>query len=251
MHRAGQHVCIKQSLICSSRQKHLVSKRLASQSPAALAEILGVSVASLTASPTPSEPSTPVPELTPSGDPARTAEETVSTSTLSVADYFRQKLREKALARHAASGASSELPENSLARVKEEVKVAVGGVSWEGSRVQFGDVDEKPDEKPDVKPTILELDTITETRPTTLEVDVKPTSQELQAGDVKPSKEERRAARAEKRRLKEEKRARKAARNDAAPVDSESVDPPVPTKSEKRKREIHENEPSIKREKSS
>lgn len=224
-----------------------MSKRLASQSPAALAEILGVSVASLTASPTPSESSTPVPELTPTGDPARTAEETVSTSTLSVADYFRQKLREKALARHAASGATSELPENSLARVKEEVKVAVGGVSWEGSRVQFGEVDEKPDEKPDVKPTILEL--ITETRPPTLEADVKPTSQELQAGDVKPSKEERRAARAEKRRLKEEKRARKAARNDH--VDSGLVDPSIPTKSEKRKREIHENEPSIKREKSS
>ena len=187
-----------------------------------------------------------MPELTSSGDPARTAEETVSTSTLSVADYFRQKLREKALARHAASGASSDLPENSLARVKEEVKVAVGGVSWEGSRVQFGEVDEKPD----IKPTALELSSAGDVKPSLLElVDVKPTSQELQAGDVKPSKEERRAARAEKRRLKEEKRARKAARNDH--VDSGLVDPSVPPKSEKRKREIHENEPSIKREKSS
>jgi Pin2-interacting protein X1 len=200
-----------------------------------------VSVASLTASPTPSESSTPVPELTPSGDPARTAEETVSTSTLSVADYFRQKLREKALARHAASGATSELPETSLARVKEEVKVAVGGVTWEGSRVQFGEVDEKPD----VKPTALEL--VGDIKPSLLELaavgDVKPTSRELEAGeDVKPSKEERRAARAEKRRLKDEKRARKAAlqtataKSDQPSITTDTTNPTA-TKKSKRKPE--------------
>lgn len=219
----------------------MVSKRLASQSPAALAEILGVSVASLTASPasTLSEPTTPVPEV--AGDPARTAEETTSTSTLSVADYFRQKLREKALARHAASGASNELPENSLARVKEEVKVEVGGVTWEGSRVTFGEgEDVKPDIKSEIKPDIKsEVDT---------KPDVKPTASELAAvTDVKPSKEE-------KRRLKEEKRARKAAiqsgeTGEEAAVKGELVEPSN-SKKDKRKREAGAEEPSAKRDKS-
>jgi Pin2-interacting protein X1 len=194
-----------------------------------LAEILGVPIASLTPTasptPTPSEPSTPIPETTESGDPARTAEETISTSTLSVADYFRQKLREKAIARHAASGVSSELPETSLARVKEEVKVAVGGVSWEGSRMTFGEgqIDEKEDIKPDIKPTLEQMAAADQ-------------------ADVKPSKEERRRAKEEKRRLKEEKKARKAAGSDTpvvkeeVVVKSETMDP-LPAKKEKRKRE--------------
>jgi Pin2-interacting protein X1 len=213
----------------------LVSKRLASQSPAALAEILGVSVASLTATPTSSEPSTPVPEVI--GDPARTAEETTSTSTLSVADYFRQKLREKALARHAASGASSELPENSLARVKEEVKVEVGGVTWEGSRVTFG---EGEDVKPDIKSEVDE------------KPDIKPTATELAAVTVvKPSKEERRRVKEEKRRLKEEKRARKAAKLGETEVKAETVgsgDMSL-SKKEKRKREADPDSNSSKRDK--
>lgn len=226
----------------------MVSKRLASQSPAALAEILGVSVASLTASPasTLSEPTTPVPEV--AGDPARTAEETTSTSTLSVADYFRQKLREKALARHAASGASNELPENSLARVKEEVKVEVGGVTWEGSRVTFGEgEDVKPDIKSEIKPDIKsEVD---------VKPDIKPTASELAAvTDLKLSKEERRRAKEEKRRLKEEKRARKTAMQsgetgEEAAVKGELVEP-LNSKKDKRKREAGAEEPSAKRDKS-
>jgi Pin2-interacting protein X1 len=239
---------VDQTLTCSSRQKHLVSKRLASQSPAALAEILGVSVASLTASPasTPSEPSTPAPEV--AGDPARTAEETTSTSTLSVADYFRQKLREKALARHAASGASAELPENSLARVKEEVKVEVGGVTWEGSRVTFGEgEDVKPDIKSEIKPDIkTEVD---------VKPDIKPTASELAAvTDVKLSKEERRRAKEEKRRLKEERRARKAAERGEETGEEAVVKTGVMessrSKKDKRKREAGAEEPSAKRDKS-
>jgi Pin2-interacting protein X1 len=210
----------------------LVSKRLASQSPAALAEILGVSVASLTATPTSSEPSTPVPEVI--GDPARTAEETTSTSTLSVADYFRQKLREKALARHAASGASSELPENSLARVKEEVKVEVGGVTWEGSRVTFG---EGEDVKPDIKSEVDE------------KPDIKPTATELAAVTVvKPSKEERRRVKEEKRRLKEEKRARKLGETEVKAETVGSGDMSL-SKKEKRKREADPDSNSSKRDK--
>jgi Pin2-interacting protein X1 len=223
----------------------LVSKRLASQSPAALAEILGVSVASLTASPasTPSEPSTPAPEV--AGDPARTAEETTSTSTLSVADYFRQKLREKALARHAASGASAELPENSLARVKDEVKVEVGGVTWEGSRVTFGEgEDVKPDIKSEIKPEIKnEVD---------VKPDIKPTASELAAvTDVKLSKEERRRVKEEKRRLKEERRARKAAARGetGGEVGKTELAESSSSKKDKRKREARAEEPSAKRDK--
>lgn len=179
-----------------------------------------MSVASLSPTPTPSEPSTPVAEVP--NDP-RTADDIVSTSTVSVADYFRQKLREKAMARHVANGTVSELPENSLARVKEEVKVDVGGVKWEGSRMTFGEgqaEDVKPDIKPDIKPTLAEL-----------------AAEEMD----KPSKEERRRAKEEKRRLKEEKRARKAAGPDSVVVKeevlvkTEPVDPKP--KKEKRKRD--------------
>jgi Pin2-interacting protein X1 len=202
-----------------------------------------VSVASLTPTPTPSELSTPVPEIP--NDP-RTAEETTSTSTVSVADYFRQKLREKAMARHVASGGSTELPEHSLARVKEEVKVDVGGVKWEGSRVTFGesqvDEDVKPDIKPDVKPTLAELAAV-----------------DTEAEDIKPSKEERRRAKEEKRKLKEEKRARKAAGQDTGSevvikeeilVKTEPIEPPK-AKQEKRKRESGAEGSKEKREKHS
>ena len=187
---------------------------MASQSPAALAEILGVSVASLSpaASPSPA----PQVEITETNevksgsstpDDQRTADETISTSTLSVSDYFRQKMREKMLARHAASGMSNaELPEGSLARVKEEVKVAVGGVEWEGSRVTFAEVKEedvKPDDKPDIKPTPSELKIASQP-------DIKPVLP-TETEDVKPvlSKEERRRQKEEKRLRKEAKRASK------------------------------------------
>lgn len=177
-----------------SRQKHLVSKRLASSSPAALAEILGVSVSSLpaTASPSPTPAvTTPEPQSCSSTpqDPERTAEETISTSTLSVADYFRHKLREKMLARQSASGSSTpagDLPEGSLSRVKEEVKVAVGGVEWEGSRMTF-EAKEELDVKPDTKPTL-------------------PLEAKVEDLDDKQAK---RLAKDARRREKEDKRARK------------------------------------------
>jgi Pin2-interacting protein X1 len=130
----------------SSRQRHLQSKRLASSSPAALAEILGVPISSLT-SPTQSAPATPVeatPEPVAQDDSGRTADEPVKTSNLSVTDYFRQKMREKMLARQAATSAHGEAapeePKYSLANVKEEKKVTIGGVGWEGSKMKFEEV---------------------------------------------------------------------------------------------------------------
>ena len=138
--------------MCRSRQRHLHAKRLASSSPAALAEILGVPISSLSSpSPAPSTqgPSRPIESTpTPPAEPQnketeRTAEETVATSTLSVAEYFRQKMREKMLARqdaNASMSSGSETPEGSLSRIKDDVKVAVGGVEWEGSKETFEEI---------------------------------------------------------------------------------------------------------------
>lgn len=238
--------------LCRSRQKHLHSKRLASQSPAALAEILGVSVASLspTASPSPAPVEITETTATASGsstpqDPTRTAEETISTSTLSVSDYFRQKLREKMLARQSASGSSTpagDLPEGSLARVKEEVKVAVGGVEWEGSRTTFAEVklEDAEDVKPDIKPKIEDLDdkalrrlakeerrrlkaakreTLEDIKPD-ISADTTPAPPAVEADETPAlSKEERKRQKEEKRRRKEEKRAQKESA-EAAPQET-------------------------------
>ncbi|WWD17651.1 hypothetical protein CI109_102092 [Kwoniella shandongensis] len=150
----------------ASRQKHLQAKRMASSSPAALAEILGVPLSSLT--PTPASPSplaspssTPQPESQPEASTSRgteserTADETVTKSTLSVSDYFRQKMREKMLARQAASGSGSavkleDLPESSLERMTESVKKPIGGSAWEGEKVKF---EENDDVKVEFNPT--------------------------------------------------------------------------------------------------
>jgi len=104
-----------------------------------------VPISSLPASPAASSPATPAessPEPTgASSDPnsERTAEEPVKTSTLSVTDYFRQKMKEKMLARQAAAGGAevASMPEGSLAVIKEEKKVDIGGVAWEGSKMEF------------------------------------------------------------------------------------------------------------------
>lgn len=230
---------------------------MASQSPAALAEILGVSVASLT--PTASPSPAPQVEITETdeiksgsstpNDP-RTADETISTSTLSVSDYFRQKMREKMLARQGASGVSNgDLPEGSLARVKEEVKVAVGGVEWEGSRVTFAEVKEEEDVKPvipvedvkpaveDIKPSLSTSDSDKSARRLAKEERKRQKEAErakaetVNQPDVKPvlpveSTEETESAslsKEERRKLKEEKRAKKEAKR--------------ASKSDKRKRE--------------
>ncbi|WVR06083.1 hypothetical protein IAU60_003111 [Kwoniella sp. DSM 27419] len=137
----------------ASRQRHLNAKRMASQSPAALAEILGVPLSSLPSSPSPaaSPAATPVPEAQPEASSSsgtsnaneRNSDETVKTATLSVSDYFRQKMREKMLARQTAAAARGEtvkvddLPSSSLERMAESVKKPIGGTSWEGTKTQF------------------------------------------------------------------------------------------------------------------
>lgn len=122
------------ALTTSSRQRHLQSKRLASQSAAAMAEILGIPVSQIptpsvsgSASPAPTEVIVKTEE---DGEPKRDAEKLVSTSTMSVSDYFRQKLREKTLARQAATGIATPLPDMPAPDVKPSSE-------WEGSKVKF------------------------------------------------------------------------------------------------------------------
>ena len=144
-------------LCARSRERHLLAKRLASSSPAALAGILGVPVSSMPAStlaspsPSPALPITPNPLAWPqTAFPStpmvaeRTADETISTSTVSVSDYFRQKMQAKMASQAAASGSTTPIDQTSLA-VKEEVKVAVEGVKWEGSKTLFGEPTTTPD----------------------------------------------------------------------------------------------------------
>ncbi|WVN89152.1 uncharacterized protein L203_104368 [Cryptococcus depauperatus CBS 7841] len=143
----------------ASRQRHLLSKKMASQSPQALAEILGVPVSSLPASPSPlaSESSTPQPEnkiameesiiLSGSGESLKIKEkeeeEMITTSKVSVADYFRQRMREKILTRQGVTAAtpstSNALPKHSLEKVQDNVKRVIGSSAWEGSKMTFSE----------------------------------------------------------------------------------------------------------------
>lgn len=218
----------------SSRQRHLHSKRLASQSPAALAEILGVPVSSLPATPTESpsdsgastpaakesspEPSTPAES---DGEPQRLSLETITTSKMSVSDYFRQKLREKALARQAASGSSTPVPTlsaGSLA-VMEEVKITQDGVGWEGTKMKFEEVET---ELADLGPE-YERPGEGSSSSSSTESKEEPKEKKKSKGKEKASDEEKAAKKArkeekrakkeekeEKRRRKEEKKAAKA-----------------------------------------
>lgn len=219
-------------------------------------------VASLPASPSPSAPATPAnsspepAEASPDPDTERTADEPVKKSTLSVTDYFRQKMREKMLARQAAAGGEEvpSMPEGSLAVVKEENKKAIGGVAWEGSKVEFkeevveladlgaeagpsvkveegveakveeGEVDEKAAKRARKEEKRLKKLAAEVKR----EDDVKPTEAEIVAAGVES--EEVKAKR-EKRERKEEKKRLKEAVSETIKVDKK-----------KRKRDDHDGE---------
>lgn len=64
----------------------------------------------------------------------------VTTSTLSVSDYFRQKMRARAMARQGLSGEAVKL--------EPEAPVASGSTTpareWEGTKVAFGEADAAP-----------------------------------------------------------------------------------------------------------
>ena len=199
------------TLIGRSRQRHLQSKRLASQSAAAMAEILGIPVSQVptpavsgTATPSPA----PEPSTSESGEVKRETTDIVSTSTMSVSDYFRQKLREKALARQAASGGATPLPDLPPAL---DFKPSS---EWEGSKVKF--------EEADVK-----LETLGG-----YELTAPDEQQSAPLQDLSPAEDENAA----KKARKAEKAAKKAAKEAKKLVKTEPVD--APPASEPSKEEV-------------
>ncbi len=183
-----------------SRAKYQKAKRLAASSPAAMAEILGVPLSSLPASPSPlsislaaspsgspapqapapvpgaglgsaSGTSTPAPmglgfrppaaqEFTPASGTStpdvtdRTADSMLTTSTLSLGEYFRQKMLRKRLEREGAVVPGQEVDLAVLDRAGRNSEVAK---EFEGKRVVFGDAEAgvgAADVELVVKPTI-------------------------------------------------------------------------------------------------
>jgi Pin2-interacting protein X1 len=153
-----------------------------------MAEILGIPVSQIptpsvsgSASPAPTEVIVKTEE---DSEPKRDAERLVSTSTMSVSDYFRQKLREKALARQAATGIAAPLPDMPAPDVKPSSE-------WEGSKVKF--------EEDNVKLETLggyELTAPEEAVSTVLSIDSP-------IDDERAAKKARKAARAAKKEAKE------------------------------------------------
>jgi Pin2-interacting protein X1 len=147
-----------------------------------------------------------------------------------VSDYFQRKLREKMLARQAAASASGSvtptLSEGSLALVREEVKVIVGGTEWEGSRMTF---EETASNSAAAGPSSMPF-----TPSTSIDSDAPDTA--------KLSKEEKRAAKAARRVAKEGKRASKASRA-AAPSDAEATEATKKRKRSERGDQISESTP--------
>lgn len=160
----GSKWCAHRDLSYSARNKYIKSKRLASQSPAAMAEILGIPMSALPSS----GASTPVPTLHKahintssalSGEPINAdcgsstpnsvetppddgrAEHMLTTSTLSVYEYFRRKLAQKKAEREGLP-----VPEMSYAPegYNEVAK------DFEGKKIKFEmeDEDEDGDDAP-------------------------------------------------------------------------------------------------------
>ncbi|WWC66163.1 uncharacterized protein I206_100064 [Kwoniella pini CBS 10737] len=240
----------------ASRQKHLNMKRMASQSPAALAEILGVPISSLPSSPPPS--STPQPEspgesssfgLGANKENERNSDETVTKSTLSVSDYFRQKMREKMAARQANSEASGsiskinveELPSSSLERIPDvgSSSKPIGGTAWEGQKVAFEDVQVEfdPSSEPVRQPVETEKkkkDKKSKKEKTKegedpIHAAAEHVHQFEHAGEVEDEKARKKQEKEEKKRKKEEKKAQK-------------VEGAEKEKDKKRKREVEEDD---------
>ena len=135
-----------------SRQRHLQAKRMASSSPAALAEILGVPVSSRTTSistsaasssrpsasliASPMKPSEASPSTVRLGLTERTTDEVISTSTVSVSDYFRTKMREQMAARNGGRSSTAMPDQNSVPIVEMDPNMdAAGRPQWEEQRL--------------------------------------------------------------------------------------------------------------------
>lgn len=211
-----------------------MSKRSATSSPAALAEILGIPVSSLPASPSPTP--TPAAEATP--EPAapiegRISEEITTKATMSVNDYFREKLRQKALERAKAAGIAAPVEvENKYTAVPDAKPI--GGIAFEGRKTALDE--REPVAQPEAESSTSSLqvraeqessskaegkkrkregasEALTEEAASS-SADVKKSKLERPEG-VKESKEEKAARKAAKQVAKDAKRQEKEAKKAA------------------------------------
>lgn len=167
----------------------------------------------------------------------RTADEPVKTSNLSVTDYFRQKMREKMLARQAATSAHGEAPEEpkySLANVKEEKKVTIGGVGWEGSKMTFDEVKVELEENTAGDAGLKEetIDVKVEREDPVVKVEIDIEAGPSEGMDEKAAKK----ARKEAKRLKKLEGGVKAERLSPEPVDGSAVEEDAKAKREKKEK---------------
>lgn len=226
----------------SARNKYIKSKRLASQSPAAMAEILGIPLSALTTSGS----STPVPTLhtahtntasalsgepitaesgtsTPAStetpiDDGRTLDQ-LTTAPISVYEYFRRKLAQKKAEREG-------LPVPELSYEPEGYNDVAK--DFEGKKIKFAVNDEDEDESAPVPHGIGSTST---------GEDPAPVSDE--AGSRELTKEERKAA--QKAAKVAEKEAKKAAKAEKKRK-SGSSESASEKKEKKRKREEEESD---------
>jgi len=105
--------------------------------PPSVSPALSASTTESFSSPLPSSSSTSV-------VPERSADEVISTSALSVSDYFRKKMRDKMASRAAASGLTSPKLETIAMIIKDEIKLPGGAAVWRGSQTTFKQEPELP-----------------------------------------------------------------------------------------------------------
>ena len=144
--------------VYSHRAKFKASKRMAASSPAALSEILGISV-SASASPTPT-PTSHTPTLTPISDTP--VNDLITSSTTSVADYFKQKMQSR-------SGAPSSLSVVTTRNFTDDADELPRTGLGLGSRPFIGHSKTPPqDVRPKLDSELVEADSPIQTNLTTL-----------------------------------------------------------------------------------
>ncbi|VDC01504.1 unnamed protein product [Peniophora sp. CBMAI 1063] len=223
----------------SHRARHIRMKRLAASDSAAMSEILGVSSSSV--------PSTPVPVSTltsTSDEPEHAPLEKLTTSTFSVADYFKAKLAERSTAKRPSASSTpvvndddeEEKPRMGLgmrARPADEEdstpRMGLGSTSKFASMAMFAPAQTSA--------------TVVEEKEVAIQDDVVVVKEEVIVESVdgqdeeKSSKEERRKAKearkAEKKRLKAE---RKAAEEEAAVAEEARAEEPTKKRKSKKDR---------------
>jgi Pin2-interacting protein X1 len=120
----------------SHRARYIASKHLASQSASAISETLGIAP-----SPSSSSSASPLPQSTQMPGTLTRLDDTLeklTTSTKSVADYFKDRLRTK------ASGSSTPLLSSSNEKDDEAHEAPKGGLGSSLLRLELSEVDQEP-----------------------------------------------------------------------------------------------------------